>query len=117
MELTFLGNITYVVYTSSLITLEYHFKYDNPVFHAIWEEIEDLIQSGNFKTIDYVEIEIENYEGKQDFLKLWVKKWKKLLVVSTDAQSFNTARPIMSISDKVYNESGANCTTGMGVDL
>lgn len=96
MELTFLGNITYVVDSSSLITLEYHFKYDNPVFHAIWEEIEDLIQSGNFKTIDFVETEIESYAGKQDFLKSWVKKWKKLLVVPTDAASFNAAKPIIN---------------------
>lgn len=107
MELTFLGNITYVVDTSSLITLEYHFKYDNPVFHAIWEEIEDLIIQGNFKTIDFVEQEINSYEGKQDFLKTWVKKWRKYLVVPTDEASFNAAIPIIN---EEYNTGFFNAT-------
>ena len=39
---------------------------------------------GNFRTIDFVEAEINGYEGKEDFLKIWVKKWKKHLVVVTD---------------------------------
>jgi hypothetical protein len=96
MDLPFLGNITYVVDTSLLIWLEYNFKYDNPVFHAIWEEIEELIQYGNLKTIDFVETEIEEYGGKEVFLKNWIKKWKKLLVVPTDAESFNAAIPIIN---------------------
>lgn len=74
------GNTIYVIDTSGLIKLESTFKYDNPVFNAIWEEIEELIKQGCFKTIDFVEDEINSYEGKQDFLKNWVKKWKKHLV-------------------------------------
>lgn len=70
------GNIIYVIDTSGLIMLESTFKYDNPVFNAIWEEIEELIKQGCFKTIDFVEDEINSYEGKQDFLKKWVQKWK-----------------------------------------
>lgn len=97
MQLNFnQGNIIYVVDTSALIMLESTFKYDNPVFNAIWEEIEELIKQGDFKTIDFVEDEINSYEGKQDFLKKWVQKWKKHLVVSTDATSINAAIPIIN---------------------
>ena len=68
MELDFSqGNTKYLIDTSGLINLEYIFKYDNPVFTAIWEEIEELIQQDSFKTIDFVEDEINNYEGKEDF--------------------------------------------------
>ena len=63
------GNTVYVIDTSSLLMLEYTFKYDNPVFVAIWEEIEELIIQGSFRTIDFVEDEINSYEGKQEFLK------------------------------------------------
>lgn len=97
MELDFnQGSTVYVIDTSALINLEASFKYDNPVFTAIWEEIEDLIKQGTFKTIDFVEDEINNYEGKQDFLKKWVKRWRKLLVVATDAASINAAIPIIN---------------------
>jgi hypothetical protein len=97
MELDFHQNETiYVIDTSGLIMLESTFKPDNPVFKAIWEEIEDLISQGLFRTIDFVEDEINNYEGKQDFLKLWVKKWKRHFVVQTDAESINAAIPIIN---------------------
>ena len=71
------GETVYLIDTSGLIILESTFKYDNPVFSAIWEEVEDLISVGHFKTIDFVEEEINSYEGKEDFLKNWIKKWKK----------------------------------------
>lgn len=74
MDLFSEGNTVYVIDTSGLIMLESTFKKDNPVFAAIWEEIEDLIKQGCFKTIDFVEQEINDYEGKEDFLKKWVKK-------------------------------------------
>lgn len=90
------GEIVYLIDTSALIILESTFKYDNPVFKAIWEEIEDLIGKGCFKTIDFVEDEINSYEGKEDFLKNWVHKWRKYLVVETDAESINAARPIIN---------------------
>jgi len=73
----------YVIDTSGLIKLEATFKPDNPVFSAIWEEIEDLIRQGLFRTIDFVEREIDNYESKEEFLKKWVKKWQKQFVVQT----------------------------------
>jgi len=97
MELDFgQGKVVYIVDTSALIMLESTFKYDNPVFKAIWEEIEDLIRQGCFKTIDFVNEEIDSYEGKQDFLKKWVKKWKKHFVIETDANSINAAIPIIN---------------------
>ncbi|MDH5603934.1 MAG: DUF4411 family protein, partial [Cyclobacteriaceae bacterium] len=33
---------------------------------------------------------------KEAFLKKWVKKWKKHLVIDTDAASFNAAIPIIN---------------------
>lgn len=86
----------YIIDTSALIMLESTFKYDNPVFKAIWDEIEELIKVGCFKTIDFVEEEINAYEGKEDFLKKWVKQWKKYFVVETDTESINAARPIIN---------------------
>jgi hypothetical protein len=97
MELDFnQGKIIYVIDTSGLIMLESTFKYDNPVFKAVWEEIEELITQGTFRTIDFVEEEINNYEGKQDFLKNWIKKWKRYFVVKTDEASINAAIPIVN---------------------
>ena len=94
------GNTVYVIDTSSLLMLEYTFKYDNPVFVAIWEEIEELIIQGSFRTIDFVEDEINSYEGKQEFLKNWVKKWKKHFVYETDPASINAAIPIINAEYK-----------------
>lgn len=97
MEIEFnQGETIYIIDTSALIVLESTFKYDNPVFKAIWEEIEDLISKGCFKTIDFVEDEINSYEGKEEFLKNWVHKWRKHFVVETDAESINDARPIIN---------------------
>ena len=96
MDLFSEGKTVYVVDTNGLINLDYIFSRDNPVFTAIWEEIEDLIRLGCFKTIDFVEQEINDYEGQQEFLKKWVKKWKKHLIVETDAASFNAAIPIIN---------------------
>lgn len=96
MDLFSNENTIYVIDTSGLIVLESTFKRENPVFTAIWEEIEDLIVQDCFKTIDFVEEEINSYEGKQDFLKTWVKKWKKHFIVSTDAASMNATIPIIN---------------------
>ncbi len=90
-----LSNV-YVADTSALITLERTFKPDSPVFKAIWDEIEELIAQGSFKTIDFVETEINDYEGKEDFLKKWVSRVKRHFVVDTDADSFSAAIPIIN---------------------
>lgn len=96
MDLFSEGNTVYVIDTSALMRLDFTFKRENPVFTAIWEEIEDLIVQGRFVVIDFVEQEINEYRGKEVFLKDWVKKWRKRLVVDTDAESFNAARPIIN---------------------
>lgn len=96
MDLFTEGSKVYVIDTSGLINLDFTFNRDIPVFTAVWEEIEDLIRQGCFKTIDFVEQEINDYEGQQDFLKKWVRKWKKLLVVETDVATLNAAVPIIN---------------------
>ncbi|MBK9248464.1 MAG: DUF4411 family protein [Ignavibacteria bacterium] len=90
------GNTVYVIDTSALIILDFTFKYDNPVFKAIWEEIEELIGQGSFRTIDFVEDEINSYQGNEEFIKKWIKKWKKQLIVETDANCINEAIPIIN---------------------
>jgi hypothetical protein len=97
MELNFNENsIVYVIDTSALIKLEVTFPPDNEVFIDLWEEIIDLIKLKQFITIDFVEDEINNYEGKEVYLKNWVKKYKKHLVVETDIDTFNFAKSIIN---------------------
>ena len=86
----------YVVDTSALIMLEYTYKYDSPVFEAIWEEIEYLISKGYFRIIDFVEDEINNYEGKEGFLKKWIQERKKHLVRKIDTASITASRLIIN---------------------
>jgi len=94
----FSEDIVYVIDTSALIDLENIFKYDNPVFKAIWEEIEHLITNDNFITIDFVQEEINSYEGQKEFLTKWIKKWKKKknFVRPTDESVINEAIPIIN---------------------
>lgn len=94
------GKTVYVIDTSGLINLDFVFKKRNPVFAAVWDEIEALIQQDLFKTIDIVEDEINRYEGKEEFLKKWIKKWKKILIIPLDSQIINAAIPIIN---KEYN--------------
>mgnify|MGYP003602747825 CR=1 FL=1 len=89
------NEVIYVVDTSALIKLESTFPPNNIVFNALWEEIEEMISYRQFVTIDFVEEEINNYEGKELFLQSWIKKYKKLLVKETDIDTFNEARPII----------------------
>jgi len=94
----FTEDVYYVIDTSALIDLENIFKHDNPVFKAIWEEIENLILKDNLITLDFVEEEINSYEGDKDFLKEWIKIWKKKkkLVIVTDETIINEAIPIIN---------------------
>lgn len=94
----FKEDIVYVIDTSALIDLANTFKPDNPVFNAIWEEIENLIIKDNFITLDFVEEEINSYEGDKDFLKGWIKKWKKKnkFVKTSDEEIINEAIPIIN---------------------
>jgi hypothetical protein len=96
MDLFNQNETIYIIDTNGLIFLDTYFKYDNPVFSAIWDEIEDLIQQGCFKTIDFVEQEIDDYKGKEEFLKKWIKQWKKQIIVETDVASINAAKPIIN---------------------
>ena len=97
MEINFNENqVVYVVDTSALIKLELTFPPENVVFGAVWEEIEELVKAKQFISIDFVEDEINNYEGKQVFLKTWLNKFKKNFIVETDIDTFNEARPIIN---------------------
>jgi len=96
MDLFNYNQRVYVIDTNSLIYLDLVFKKEISVFTAIWEEIEELIILGRFKTLDFVEQEINDYEGKEDFIKKWIKTWKKHLVIATNAASINAAIPIIN---------------------
>ena len=86
----------YVIDTSALIKLDFAFPKYNKAFVAIWDEIEDLMSKGQFKTLDYVEYEINSYEGDHTFLSKWLHECKKELVVVTDEECYNAAIPILN---------------------
>lgn len=98
MQLKFEGEdqTVYVIDTSGLIKLESTFPPEDPTFSALWEEIDALISQERFRIIDYVEDEINSYEGAQDFLKKWVAKRRKQLVFKTTTESYNAAIPIIN---------------------
>lgn len=89
----------YVIDTSAFINLQDKFEYNNPVFKAIWEEIEELVLRDNFITIDFVEKEIvDDYLGKKDFLIKWIKRFKgrRKFVKKVDEAVINEAIPIIN---------------------
>ncbi len=98
MQLNFDGEdqTVYVIDTSGLIKLESTFHPEDPTFAALWEEIDSLVSQGRFRIIDYVEQEINSYEGAQDFLKKWVAKRKKQVVFETTSECYNAAIPIIN---------------------
>ena len=96
-ELNFYENeAVYVIDTSSLITLTHYYKRDSRVFRAIWEEIEDLIRARCFRILEFVETEINRYEGKGAFLKEWTKKWRKYFVYKMDNKSVVASQLIIN---------------------
>ena len=90
------SSIVYVIDTSALIKFEVTFPPNNEVFLALWEEIVYLVKQRQFITIDFVEDEINNYEGNEVYLKNWVKKYKNNFVVETDIDTFNAAKSIIN---------------------
>jgi len=99
MSADLFSQATYVIDTSALINLQEKFEYENPVFKAIWEEIEELILNNNFITIDFVEKEImDDYLGKKDFLIKWIKRFKKKrkFIKKVDESVINEAIPIIN---------------------
>lgn len=77
MDLFNTEDTVYVLDTSALIAFDFQYKRSNPLFAAVWEEIEDLLAQDCLKIIDFVEEEIDKYEGKEDYVKSWVKKHHK----------------------------------------
>ncbi|OGU10879.1 MAG: hypothetical protein A2X61_08000 [Ignavibacteria bacterium GWB2_35_12] len=86
----------YLIDTSGLIKLESTFPPDDSTFEGLWEEIDYLISLQCFRIIDYVEEEINSYEGARDYLKRWISKKKKLLVYETTIDCYNAAIPIIN---------------------
>lgn len=54
------------------------------------------MEKGQFKTLNVVEDEINNYEGEHTFLKKWIQECKKDLIVEVDEDCFNAAIPIIN---------------------
>lgn len=99
MSVDLFHQTVYVIDTSALINLQDKFAYNNPVFQAIWDEIEELILLDCFLTIDFVEEEIiDDYLGKKDFLIKWMKRFKRRrkFVKKSDAAVINAAIPIIN---------------------
>lgn len=98
MDNDLFSKYVYVIDSSALINLKDKFEYTNPVFKAIWDEIEDLIKSDHFQIINFVEDEITSYVVKDDFLKKWIIRWKRKrrLVKKVNEEVINTAIPIIN---------------------
>ncbi len=96
MDLFNTEDSVYVLDTSALIALDHQYKRSNEMFEAVWEEIEDLIAQGRLKIIDFVEDEIDKYEGKEDYVKRWVAQHHKRLVVETDVASMAFAQEVIN---------------------
>jgi len=107
MEQDLFSENVYVIDTSALINLKDRFDYSNPVFKAIWDEIEDLIKSDYLITINFVEEEINSYLGQNDFLIDWIKslKKKKRFVKKIDENVINES---ISIINAEYNSGFLN---------
>lgn len=101
MKISFDEYKPYCVDMSALIKLDSEFPKSNETFEAIWTEIESLIAQGQFFTSDYVEQEANEYVGDHTFIKDWIKKHKKKLVIPTDAE-------ILIAAGKVINENLAS---------
>jgi len=98
MQLSFANSAQkiYVIDTSALIRLDFVFPKNNSAFSAIWDEIEELMSKGRFRTLNYVEDEINSYEGAHTFLKEWIHDCKKEFVVEADEDCYNAAIPIIN---------------------
>ena len=85
----------YVIDTCSLINLARKFSH-TPTFDAVWQEIDDLMKINCFRTLHYVEIELNSYGRENDFLKEWVAKRKKHFVFQTSEECYIEAIPIIN---------------------
>ncbi len=54
------------------------------------------MENGQFRTLNFVEDEINNYESGHTFLKKWIQECKKDLIVEVDEGCFNAAIPIIN---------------------
>jgi len=86
----------YVIDTSGLIMIESTFPPNDITFEALWEEIDYLISINSFRTIDYVETEINSYIGKHHFLLDWIAHRKKVFVYETTTECYIAAMPIVN---------------------
>ncbi len=93
MKLPFIKS--FCIDTDALITLKTFYPKKEPAFKAIWEEIEKLIKEGNMFTIKFVEEEIKKYQGKDDFLKKWVKARKKHFIVPVNGEIWEAGQKII----------------------
>ncbi|MBU4321477.1 MAG: DUF4411 family protein [Thermodesulfovibrionales bacterium] len=93
MKLPFIKS--FCIDTDALIILKTFYPKKEPAFKAIWEEIEKLIKEGNMFTIKFVEEEIEKYQGKDDFLKKWVKARKKHFIVPVNGEIWEAGQKII----------------------
>jgi Domain of unknown function (DUF4411) len=89
------AQVLFLLDTSALVKLEQQMPRESPVFTAVWEELERRITNGQVKTIDFVETEVLEFEGKSNRLQLWVQYWKKHLITPMDEASYAATQPIL----------------------
>jgi hypothetical protein len=87
--------INYAVDNDVLITLMRYHPPDKPAYHAIWNEIESLIEQKNIFSTIVVYDDIMKYLGKDDRLKKWARAHKKRFFISPDEETWQLAQDIV----------------------
>jgi hypothetical protein len=91
----------YCIDTSSLIDLDIIYPKERETYKAIWDEIEELINDGLFSTSDFVEKEINEYQGKKTFIIEWIREHKQKLIIPTDSEIIIAASKIINENFKI----------------
>jgi len=86
----------YCIDASSLIDLGNIYPKERETYKAIWNDIEELIDNGLFLTSDFVEKEINEYQGKKTFINEWIREHKQKLVIPTDSEITIAAKKIIN---------------------
>jgi len=95
---------TYAVDTDVLITLMTYHPHDKTAYHAIWDDIENLIKQKKIFSTMIVYDEIIKYLGKSDQLKKWAMSHKKSFFISPDQKTWQFAQGIMKQLPDLLNK-------------
>lgn len=102
MRIPFPDNKIYCCDMGILIKLDFEFSFSKKAFKAIWEDIEGMINRGEFVSCEFLEEEVNRYAGQHTFIKEWVAKYKSKFIIPNNPE-------ILTVAAQVINE---NLNTG-----